>query len=79
MRWRWYESYKTVTIIPTSYPFEEGFGHLSSEVNLQSSVDRFLLKTREDKSHKQLAVDGIVHDVTDLWQMGVKEVRIVFY
>ena len=30
-------------------PFEEGFGHLISEVNLQSSAARFLLKTREER------------------------------
>ena len=58
-------------------PFE-GFGHLISEVNLQSSAARFLLKTQERKI-TQAAVDGIVHDVTDLWQMAMKEVRIVFY
>ena len=59
-------------------PFED-FGHLISEVNrLQSSAARFLLKKQERKI-TQAAVDGIVHDVTDLWQMGMKEVHIVFY
>ena len=53
-------------------PFEK-------EVNFQSSAARFLLKTREERKITQAAVDGIVHDVTDLWQMGMKQVRIVFY
>lgn len=60
-------------------PFEKGFGPPSSEVNFQSSAARFLLKTREERKITQAAVDGIVHDVTDLWQMGMKQVRIVFY
>ena len=37
------------------------------------------LQTREERKIAQAAVDGIVHDVTDLWQMGMKQVRIVFY
>ena len=49
----------------------ESFEPQSSEVNLQSSAARFLLKTREIT---QAAVDGIVHDVTDLWHMGMKQV-----
>ena len=46
-----------------------------SDVNLQHAAAHFLLKTREERKITQSAVDGIVQDLTDLWDKGMKEVR----
>ena len=54
----------------------EGFEPQSSGINLQSSAARFLLKTREERKITQSALDGIVHDVTDLWDVAMKQVHV---
>ena len=48
------------------------------EVSIQFSAARFLLKTGEERKITQAAVDGIVHDVTGLWDMAMKKVGVIF-
>ena len=48
-----------------------------SEDSLQLDAARFLLKTREERKITQAAVDGIVHDVSNLWDSAMIKVDIV--
>lgn len=56
------------------YSSPEGLVALPSDRDFQFAAARFLLKTREERKITQAAVDGIVQDVTDLWDEGMKQV-----
>ena len=45
-----------------------------SEFKLQKCAARFLLKTREERRITQVALDGIVHDVTEMFDTAMKQV-----
>lgn len=48
---------------------------LPSDGDMQSDAARFLLKTREERKITQSAVDGVVKDVTELWDKAMKQVH----
>ena len=54
----------------------EDQGMRSSDGDLQYSAARFLLKTREERKITQSAVDGMVHDISDLWDKAMKKVHV---
>ena len=52
----------------------EGIKELSSDHNMKYVAAKFLLKMKEERKIAQTAVDGIVQDVTDLWDGAMKQV-----
>ena len=54
----------------------EGSRQLSSEDDFQFAAAHFLLKTKEERKITQSAVDGIVQDMTGLWNTAVKQVQL---
>ena len=54
----------------------EGSRQLPCEDDHQSAAAHFLLKTKEERKITQSAVDGIVQDMTGLWDTAVKQVQL---
>ena len=52
----------------------EGMSELSLGHNIQCAAAHFLLKMKEERKITQTAVDGIVKDMTDLWDEAMKQV-----